>query len=259
MHLRSIAGAIGVAAIALVTTQPANAAFVSYVIRNSGGGNAPAINDLGGGQTEFVIAEGGQKAALGSNDVNGMTLGSITNLRIDRLDDETRFPAGSGPATAPYLNFWITDGTHFAVVANEPSNPDFQPLYNNGYDLDFADLADKPAKIFETSDKTWLPNNGIGLTFSDLAGFQILAPTPAQILVQPGIGTGAPRELGTNIAYGVNWVFGDTLANYVSGDEGYVVANARVAAAAAPEPAALALFGLGLIGLVGLRKRAHTA
>ena len=62
------------------------------------------------------------------------------------------------------------------------------------------------------------------LTFADLANFVIAPPSAAQLTTGwAGLGTGAPRELGTNVAYGVNWVFGDTLSNYVSGDPGYIV------------------------------------
>jgi hypothetical protein len=254
MRLSNSIAAFGAAALAVGLALPAQAGFVDYTIRGT-----PTIDSPAAGQTEFIIDTPGDKAALGSNDVNGQTLGSIGNLHIDRLDDRTRFAAGSGPYVGPYLNFWITDSTHtkFAVVGNEPSNPGFQPLYNNGYDLDFADLADKVAKIYETSDLSWLPNGGVGLTFADLAGFTIEAPTIADLTTGwAGLGTGAPRD-GANNAFGVNWVFGDTLSNYVSGDPGYIVANASVTAV--PEPGTLALFGGALLGMGAIRPLRTTA
>jgi hypothetical protein len=241
----------GLAAIVLGLAHPAQAGFVDYVIRGT-----PGIDTSVAGQTEFMITSSGDKAGLGSNDINGRTLGSITGLSIDRLDDRTRFAPGSGPYVAPYLNFWITDGAgHYAVVANEPSNPDFQSLYNGGYDLDFDDLSDKVAKIFENSDTSWIhdPTGGI-LTFGDLADYVIEAPSIAKLNAGwGGLGGGAPRELGTNVAYGVNWVFGDTLSNYVSGDPGYIVANAAVTAV--PEPGTLILLGSALAGLGVMRRR----
>lgn len=235
----------------------ASAAFNSFIIRNGAGG-PPAIlpnNDYQPGATEFVIAEGGQKAAMGSSDIDGYTVGDITKLAITRLDDESRFSAGSGPAVAPYFNIWITDGSgKYAVIANEPSNPDFQSLYNNGYDLDWSDISNKVAKVYENNDKSWLPNNGVGLTFADLAGFTIQAPSVAELTTGwDGLGSGAPRELGTNVAFGFNWVFGDTLSNYVAGMEGFVVIDPAVAAV--PEPATLAIVALGALGMTLVRRR----
>jgi hypothetical protein len=239
----------------LLAAAPANAGFVDYSIRGT-----PTITD-NAGQTTFVLLNGGDKGGLGSNDINGTTLGQISNLHIDRLDDASRYAAGSGPAVAPYINIWITDSTHthFAVVANEPSNPDFQPLYNNGYDLSFADLSNKVAKIYENGDLSWLPNNGVGLTWADLANFEIMAPTVADLTSGwAGLGTGAPRD-GANNAYGVNWIFGDTLSNYDTDQTGYIVENASVSSTAAPEPATLALLGAGLAGFAASRRKRKAA
>jgi hypothetical protein len=204
---------LAVLATGLMMTTLAHAGFVDFVIRG-----APTISHPAPGQTEFVLSAGGQKAALGSNDINGQTLGSLQSVAITRLDDISRFTPGSGPAVAPYLNIWITDGAgNFAVAANEPSNAEMQIHYNNGYDLSFAELSTMTVKLYENSNKSWLPNSGTGLTFGSLAGFTIQAPTVAQLTAGwAGLGGGAPRELGTNAAYGVNWVFGDTLA--VSGE-----------------------------------------
>jgi hypothetical protein len=258
-------------AIAMLGIAAADAAFTPIVIRESAG-NPPDIlinNDYVPGATEFVIEAAGQKAAWASNDVNGYQIGDITNLSVTRHDDTTRFALGSGPAVGPYLNIWVTDGMgKYAVLANEPSDGVFQPLFvDNGdgsksYNLSFADLADKPVKVFETvngggaSTTTWVHDlfGNNPLTFGDVAGLTIEAPSAAYISNPANfVGGGAPREIGTLDAYGVNWVFGDSLANYVSGMEGYVVSNPS--ATAVPEPGALAIVALAAMGVVGFARR----
>ena len=253
------------AAVALISASSAYAGFTPFVIRE-GGGNPPTIqtnNDYVPGATEFVISAGSMKAGWGSDDINGATIGDITSVSVTRYDDTSRFTAGSGPAVAPYFNIWVTDGGgNYAVLANEPSNPAFQSLFTtNGdgsktYDLSYADLANKTVKIYETpgwnTNSSWVHAlfGSDPLTFADVAGLTIEAP-PASYITNPlnGVGSGAPDELSTNTAYGFNWVFGDTLSNYVSGQEGYVVANPT----AVPEPASLT--GLMFAGLLTLRRR----
>jgi hypothetical protein len=234
----------------------------TFIIRNStGSGDPPVIqtnNDYVTGATEFVISQGGQKAAWGTDALDGQKVGQIVQLAITRYDDRTRFTAGTGPYVAPYFNIWITDGLgNFAVIANEPSNAAFQSLYSNGYDLDWNDISGKVAKVYENADTSWLPNSGVGLTFADVANFTIQAPTVSDLTTGwLGLGSGAPRELGTNLAYGFNWIFGDTLSNYVADvdDEGYVV-DGFAARGAVPEPLTLLTWG-GLVGcaVMGARR-----
>lgn len=253
----------------LAATGAAQAGFTSFVIRD-GSMNPPTIQsntDYVPDGTEFVIYEGGQKAALGSDDISGFTIGDINKLSITRHDDTTRFTAGSGPAVAPYFNIWVTDGLgNYAVIANEPSNPAFQSLFvdnmdgSKSYNLSYDDLADKTAKVYETpgwnTDSSWVHNmfGNDPLTFADVASLTIEAPDATYIMnAANGVGSGAPDELGTYEAYGFNWVFGDTLSNYVSGNEGYVVSGAM---ATVPEPSSIALFGLaGVAGLAVCRRR----
>lgn len=248
-------------ALLLYPTQDSSAGFVSFVIREAGG-DAPVIT-TSGGETEFIISESGQKAALGSSDIDGTKVGDINSISIERLDDEGRFTGGSGPAVAPYLNLWITDGTNYAVLANEPSNPAFQSLYHDGYALSFADLAPRVAKVYEYDSSAFVlptPSSGSGFTFADFANYTIAPPNGSVVL--PEFGPGAPIVLSgrsTNESYGVNWVFGDTLSNYVSGDSGYRVQNANVSSTV-PEPSSfvIACCGLAFAGVRrGRRRRAE--
>jgi len=244
-----------------------------FVIRNgSGSGNPPTIqtNDVYvADATEFIISEGGMKAGLGSNDLNRTTIEKIGELSITRYDDTTRFTGGSGPAVAPYFNLWVTDGAgNYAVIGNEPSNPAFQPLFTENpdgsmsYHLSYADLADKRAKIYETpgwnTNTSWVHDlfGSDPLTFADIASLQINPPPVSYITdASNGVGSGAPDDIDTYYAYGFNWVFGDTLSNYVSGGEGYVVSGCVASVAPVPEPGVLGLVGVGLVGLVRRKRR----
>ncbi|MCI0499662.1 MAG: PEP-CTERM sorting domain-containing protein, partial [Planctomycetales bacterium] len=228
-----------------------SAVWDTFVIRENSTSGAPDIlarNDVQAGAVEFGIFASNQKAGWGTDAADGYTIGDLDAISIDRLDDYTRFTVGSGPYVAPYFNIWITNGSgKFVVAANEPSNPEWAGT--SEWDMTWDILKTKTVKFYEATDKSWLPSAGVGLKFQDIAGFTIQAPTAAQIASGwAGLGTGAPRELGTNLAYGFTWVFGDTLANYVSGDDGFIVANPTVV----PEPATLAMLGLGALLL---RKR----
>ncbi len=178
--------------------------------------------------TEFVTFASSQKAGLGTNMANGALVSEITTLHVDRLDD----PADSGSLWGPYFNIWVTDGLgHYAVIANEPSNPEWS---DNRWDVtSWDELKTKTCKVYETpgasTGTSWLHvliGNSGPLTFEDVGGLTIAPPPPAYIQDSSNlVGTGAPDELGTDVAYGYNWIFGDTMANYVTGDEGFVVSN----------------------------------
>jgi Right handed beta helix region len=183
---------------------------------------------------EMVVFAGGQKAGLGTDMINGATVGQIATLHVDRLDDFLN----SDSLYGPYFNIWVTDGLgHYAVIANEPSNGAWVADRWDVPDWDF--LSTKVCKVYETPDAaagtSWVHDhaqlNGwsgvVGeLTFAHVAALAIEPPSPAYIADGANlVGTGAPRVLGTNVAYGYNWMFGDSLENYVSGDEGFVVNN----------------------------------
>lgn len=205
-----------------------SAGWDAFVIRNSSSTNVPPNIvdrvDLGPGATEFQIALTGQKAALGTNLLNGATVDQIGRLHVDRLDDVLT----SGSLWGPYFNIWVTDGLgNYAVIANEPSNPEWGA---DRWDVTSWDgLRTKTCKVYETpgagTGTSWVHiyAGATNLVFEDVAGLTI-APPPAAYILNPAnaVGPGAPDELGTEVAYGYNWIFGDTLSNYLNG---FVVDN----------------------------------
>jgi len=211
------------------TTDPG---WQSFVIRlGSVSGQPPIIQNNNAhvpGAVEFTPFEAGQMAGLGTDLISGQPVSRISSLHIDRLDNI----AGSGSLYGPYFNVWVTDGAgHYAVIANEPSNPEWG---GNPWDISSWDLLKtKTCKVYETpgwnSNSSWI-HALVGsdpLTFEDVGGLTIEAP-PASYITNPanGVGGGAPDVLGTNEAWGFNWIFGDTASNYVIyGGEGFVVAN----------------------------------
>jgi hypothetical protein len=213
--------------------QTPDAGWEVFVVREGVSGPPLILPNAIPGAIEVVTFESGQKAALGTNLINGATVEQIATLHIDRLDDIEN----SGALYSPYFNIWVTDGLgNYAVVANEPSNPEWAA---NRWDVaDWNYLKTKTCKIYETinasAGTSWAHayatlNGWSGvlneLTFEHVGGLTISPPPPAYIQAGNGVGSGAPDVLGTDVAYGYNWVFGDTQANYVSGDPGVLVDN----------------------------------
>lgn len=213
-----------------------SAGWDAFVIRNGNTtASPPNIVDRpldGPGVIEFQIWEGGQKAALGTDLLNGATVAQVGALHIDRLDNVPT----SGSLYGPYFNMWVTDGNgQYAVIANEPSDAEWAA--DRWYSSGWAFLSTKRCKVYDVTGvvsggepgtswvATWTGKSS-GLVFADVAGL-IVMPPPAAYITNPanGVGTGAPREFGTNVAYGYNWMFGDTAANYVSGGNGFIVGN----------------------------------
>ena len=205
--------------------------WTAFIIR-PGATGVPVIqnHDVFTQAVEIATWEGSQKAALGTNMLNGAKVSDIARLHIDRLDTPAAPPAGS--LYGPYFNIWVTNGSgQYAVIANEPSDPEWTAL--SRWDITSWDmLKTKVCKVYETpgaaAGTSWVHVQAghTNLTFEDVANLVIAPPTPAYITDPLNAVTGgAPRVLGTNVAYGFGWIFGDTMANYVSGADGFVVDN----------------------------------
>ncbi len=215
------------ASFSFAQTPVVNTGWEVFVIRE-GATMAPFIVD----NDDYVIdsievgtTQGGQKVGLATDLINGAKISQIASLHIDRLDDV----AASGSMYGPYFNIWVTDGLgNYAVIANEPSNAEWG---GDPWDVaNWADLQTKSCKVYETpgwnTDTSWVHAiTGPGpLTFNDVANL-IIAPPSIAYIQDPanGVGSGAPDVLGTDVAYGYTWVFGDTSSNYVSGGDGFIV------------------------------------
>ncbi|MFT3788386.1 MAG: hypothetical protein QM770_19810 [Tepidisphaeraceae bacterium] len=198
-----IVSSLALAAVSVFTSATQAAAWSSFVIRNGGPGS-PAINDVTVGSTpakEFVIAAGGQKAGWGTDLTSGATISSLQNIHVDRLDNTTRFTAGSGPAVAPYINIWVVDSSgDYAVLATEPSNAEWAPYRTAGtggtfsYDISWNNLKNRTVKVFEYNPAAFSLPSGTTFTLNDFANYQIKAPTVAELTAGwTGLGTGAAR------------------------------------------------------------------
>jgi len=218
--------------VADVQGQTVDAGWSAFVIRvaDDGTSEPPVIqnDDETPDALEFIILKSGQKAGLGTDLINGARVDQISTLHIDRLDDVEN----SGSLYGPYFNIWITDGSgNYAVIANEPSNPAWAGSRWDVPDWDF--LRTKVAKVYETpgwnTGTSWVHNH-VGhagpFTFEDMADL-IIAPPSAAYINDPnnGVGSGAPDDIVDSTARGFNWIFGDTLANYISGGDGFIVDN----------------------------------
>ena len=251
----------------LVSAGIAHAGFTPYVIRNADqdGGSNPSIS-TSGANTTFGIEYKRQKAGFGSNDVNGITVGQISNMQFT-LNSAT--PVGTTtPVILPYVNIWAQDavsGNYFAIYFGLDAF-----VTNTGgvksVNVGTSQMASVTFGVSETSAAaggvavagSWLatalgvPGAGTSYTMAQVANFQIVAPPASWVASgnSNGVGGGAPRELGTNTTFGFNWIFGQG----GSADNGYNGYDYTVSGASVvPAPGALAL--LGVAGLVGGRRR----
>ena len=249
----------------LVSAGIAHAGFTPYVIRQSSTGVNPTIG-TSGANTTFGVPSPSQKAGFGSNDLNGMTVGQISNIQFT-LNSATAYAGTTAPVILPYVNIWAREavsGNYFVIAFGLDAF-----VTNTGgvksVNVGTSQMATVTFGVHETSAAfggvanagSWLdtalgaPGAGTAYTMAQVANFQIVAPPSSWVVSgnSNGVGGAAPRELGTNTTFGFNWIFGQG----GSANNGYNGYDYTVSGASIPAPGAAAL--LGLAGLVAGRRR----
>ena len=258
----------------LVSAGIAHAGFTGYIIRNADNGTAPVINSSTSNSINASIEIARQKIGFGSNDVNGLTIGQISLMNITRND--------TGTAFKPYVNIWVTNGVgNYAVISISPWGapgagvlstsyttmsalgpaPDNHGFGQDVYVYETTGTLPGGTTLFDASGaqinsnkgSSWLSTLGTGnyLTISDVANL-VIAPPPSSWFPGNGTGSGAPRELGTGLAFGFNWIMGSV--NATDGNYSQVTPYDLSGISVVPAPGALAL--LGVAGFASRRRRA---
>lgn len=205
--------------------------FIAFYIRNHNpnGTITPPwdpdmsiVENVAGNGFAAMTPQGGQKVGYGTTAFDGEQVNQLNSV------DWTKISGKDG--LVAYLNLWVTDGTHYAIIASE----------NDYRGTDFGTRQEW--KVFETdfSHLDWLFASGTGgrdgADYLTLNGTRVTLSQLANniVLMDPGsypspIGTGAPRG-----GYGFNIIFGDTQANFVGS---YELANVVVTIGGTAYPA----------------------
>ncbi len=237
-----------VAAISLVLPQiaGAQASWDPFIIRTVPGATTPVlpVESVSGQGITVNIDESGEKAGYGTSFFDGQTLSHVPGVAYSRVDPGL---------PDPYVNIWVSDGSHYAVIApvtnmapgggytsNDVNGLDMQSLGFNIYETDFTNLN----WVYPGSQRVaqgLMKSDGSPVHVGDIGNLLVSDPG---VYPSPPIGTGAPKH-GT----GFNLVFGDTQGNFLS-PVPYTLEAVQV-----PEPTGLAAMGLVIAGVANRRRR----
>jgi hypothetical protein len=195
-------------------TPPQTSNWAPFYIRNNAGTiAAPWDTDMN--VTENAAGDGfsaatprsGQKVGYGTNQFDGVKVNSINSLNYQTIT----LPA---PGVRAYINMWVTDGSHYAIISSENEYLGTNFLTRQEwkvFETDFTNLN----WLFESGTGArdggqYLTRNGIKVSLADF-GNNIVLVDPGTY-PSPPVGTGAPRA-----GYGLQLIFGDTQANFTNG------------------------------------------
>ena len=260
---------LSMSALTLMAAEAATAGFTPFVIRNADedGGSNPSIS-TSGANTTFGIEYKRQKAGFGSNDVNGITVGQISNIQFT-LNSATAYEGTTAPVILPYVNIWAQDaasGNYFVIYFGLDA---FVTDTGGVKSVNFNNLGSSAVRVGVSETSASVPGSGVATagswlalalgaptggsySIAQVANFQIVAPPSSWVVSgnTNGVGGAAPRQLGTDTTFGFNWIFGQGSSNN-HGYNGYSYDVSGVSVV--PAPSALAL--LGVAGLAGGRRR----
>ncbi|MBN2065063.1 MAG: PEP-CTERM sorting domain-containing protein [Sedimentisphaerales bacterium] len=229
--------------------------FSVFNIRNNNGSiTEPWDNDMSiienaeGDGFSAATPRASQKVGYGTNAFDGMAVNTINTANWNTVVNDT------GKNIVPYINMWVTDGTHYAIISSENDyrGTDFLTRqewkifeYENYNDIDW--LFDSGTGARDTAQ--YLTLNGTRVTLSDFSDSIVLG-SPLFPAEYDGVGYGAPRA-----NYGFNILMGDTMANYIGG---FTIADMTITIdetryCVTPEPATLGVLALG--GIMAIRRR----
>jgi len=262
-----LGGAVAALASSMMLVESAGAAVAwnTQIVRNGNdsGATPPTItpNGADGVTTQLWITN--QKTAFGTDYFNGQLLSSVDQVTYNRVDTGTT-------TTSPFVNIWVTDGTHYAIIAphshtNGGASPSFGGILpdtqgNNVNGLPLQTLGFSAYENSAGTDYSWMyPGavrpNGSGvlvdsnnsnavITLADIGGLTVQNPNNVPGSGWTG-GTGAFK--GSN---GFAIVFGEKQTDGMGDPVAYQLSNVVV-----PEPGYLGLAGMAASALLMRRRR----